>query len=83
MRNIILSAPTLSHELLAEVFSFPDYYGKNLDALHDCLCEIREDTSVFLTDLAEASGRDWKFVTVLRDTSRNHPHLRIYMASPL
>ena len=23
-----------------EVLNFPDYYGKNLDALYDCLCEI-------------------------------------------
>jgi Barstar (barnase inhibitor). len=23
-----------------EALDFPDYYGKNLDALYDCLCEI-------------------------------------------
>lgn len=28
------------HEYLMEVLNFPDYYGKNLDALYDCLCEI-------------------------------------------
>ena len=32
-----------AHEYLAEVFSFPDYYGKNLDALFDCLGEMRID----------------------------------------
>ena len=28
------------HDYLMEVLNFPDYYGKNLDALYDCLCEI-------------------------------------------
>ena len=28
------------HDYLMEALDFPDYYGKNLDALYDCLCEI-------------------------------------------
>lgn len=28
------------HDYLKEVLNFPDYYGKNLDALYDCLTEI-------------------------------------------
>ena len=28
------------HDYLKEALNFPDYYGKNLDALYDCLCEI-------------------------------------------
>ncbi len=27
------------HEALAAGLSFPDYYGKNLDALDECICE--------------------------------------------
>lgn len=27
------------HDLLAEVMTLPDYYGRNLDALRDCLTE--------------------------------------------
>ena len=27
-------------QYLKEVFPLPDYYGKNLDALYDCLCEM-------------------------------------------
>ncbi len=42
------------HKEIAEIFNFPDFYGKNLDALWDCLtdctCEIswRENTVIFL-----------------------------------
>jgi hypothetical protein len=32
-----------AHKYLAEVFSLPDYYGKNLDALYDCLSEMNID----------------------------------------
>ena len=36
------------HDYLKEVFNFPDYYGKNLDALYDCLTEIGVKTEVRL-----------------------------------
>ena len=28
------------HDYLMKALDFPDYYGKNLDALYDCLTEI-------------------------------------------
>jgi RNAse (barnase) inhibitor barstar len=31
------------HDYLMEVLNLPDYYGKNLDALYDCLCEMEEE----------------------------------------
>lgn len=32
------------HDVLAEAFVFPEYYGRNLDALYDLLTEVSEDT---------------------------------------
>ncbi len=45
MKEIILDGKKLlqretAQEYLMEQFSFPDYYGKNLDALYDCLGEL-------------------------------------------
>ena len=36
------------HDYLKEVLDFPNYYGKNLDALYDCLCEIGVETDITL-----------------------------------
>lgn len=41
-----------AHEYLAEVFGFPEHYGKNLDALHDCLSEL-ENLEVEVENLSE------------------------------
>lgn len=37
-----------SHDYLKEELSFPDYYGKNLDALYDCLTDIGVETEIHL-----------------------------------
>ena len=34
------------HEAVAQVLEFPSWYGKNLDALHDCLTEVFTDTQL-------------------------------------
>ncbi|MCR5687780.1 MAG: barstar family protein [Lachnospiraceae bacterium] len=36
-----------AHDYIAEVLDFPDYYGKNLDALFDCLTDMDECSIVF------------------------------------
>ena len=45
------------HKAFADALSFPDHYGKNLDALHDCLTDITEPTRIRLLhwDAAEES----------------------------
>ena len=40
------------HQNLKEVFSLPDYYGNNMDALWDCLsCCYNETTTIELRNL--------------------------------
>ena len=43
--NVVHSREEL-HEYLAKEFDFPDYYGKNLDALHDCLTDYQEEAEI-------------------------------------
>ena len=43
------------HRIFRETLSFPDWYGSNLDALHDCLTEI--SGKVRLLDWETAENR--------------------------
>ena len=43
-----LYTPRQIHEYIAEKLGFPEYYGKNLDALYDCLTDISEPTAIGL-----------------------------------
>ena len=37
------------HNIIKETFNFPDYYGKNLDALWDCMRGYcRENTAIYI-----------------------------------
>lgn len=47
MRKIILDGNILAdetrcHDYLKEMLELPDYYGKNSDALHDCLTDLQD-----------------------------------------
>ena len=37
------------HARIARAFDFPDYYGKNLDALYDCLTDLPEGSELVIT----------------------------------
>lgn len=38
------------YDLFAEGFDFPDYFGRNLDALYDCLTDASEQELIILAD---------------------------------
>lgn len=53
MRTIVLdgkkmTSPEAAHEYIAKEAGFPAYYGKNLDALNDCLGELGRNTCIVL-----------------------------------
>ena len=47
----ILSGMDQVHDLFASSFGFPAYYGKNLDALYDCLSEISYPFGVIVVNV--------------------------------
>lgn len=76
-----IKTPESLHQKLAEALQFPDYYGKNLDALFDCLTENREDRELILNNwhdleytLKDYSG---KILYVFHEASQENPHLHV------
>lgn len=69
------------HALLAERLTFPSYYGHNLDALHDCLCELSQPTQLIICErdiLCDNLGSyGSQFLRVLQDSADENELLRI------
>ncbi|MDO4816021.1 MAG: barstar family protein [Bacillota bacterium] len=86
MKNIIIKGSDIFgiadiHELIADALDFPEYYDKNLDALHDCLGDISEETSITLMEcdiLTDRLGVSFeKLMRVLNDTALENDNLYI------
>ena len=84
MKNVILNCERLlqreqAHLYLAQMLDFPDYYGKNLDALFDCLTEMGECTIVLEgeADFRNADSYVVKVLGVLEEAARANPNLRL------
>lgn len=69
-----------AHEYIAGKLGFPDYYGKNLDALADCLSEIGTETQIRLVntdELIKNLGPQHKgFIRVFNDVSERNPNMK-------
>ena len=78
-RKIELEAEYLAerraaHRYLKERFGFPDYYGGNLDALHDMLTELSDVT---VEVRGEVSGYGRGVLRVLRDSAGENSGLTL------
>ena len=50
LKTARMCVPEEAHPYLAEMLELPAYYGKNLDALADCLTELGRGTTIMLDD---------------------------------
>ena len=70
-----LATPEAVYDYLQQELSFPDWFGRNLDALHDCLTDISAPTRLILTGTATPCGQH--FVLVFRDAARQNRNLSV------
>lgn len=91
MRHLTLNCAGIAdkaglHDALSAVLSLPDYYGRNLDALFDCLTDLREDLCLTVEALPALQDRLGGYaeglLQVLHDSSLRNPHLVILLAEP-
>lgn len=90
MKKVILNCEKLlqrkqAHLYLAEMLDFPDYYGKNLDALYDCLTEVGECIIVLEGEdiLRESEGYGAKVLKVLKEAAHANPGLKLEVQDAL
>ena len=69
--------PADIHRVLKESFGFPEYYGANLDALHDCLCEIAVPVEVQMIRWEYLGEQGERYRQVLMDSAQENPNLII------
>lgn len=85
--EIILDGQTIDsretlHQRLTELLQLPAWYGKNLDALHDCLTDLREPITLRVIHahaLRESlGGYASGFSHVLVDSERENEKLTVF-----
>ncbi len=73
------------HTYLARKLKLPAYYGRNLDALHDCLCEIAHPLRITVTHTAaflEKTGAYGEtFLEVLKASGTENKNLTLLLYS--
>ena len=70
----ILADATQVHNYLKELLEFPEYYGKNLDALHDCLTDL-ENVEIAITPPEEDGAIFQRILRVFKAADRENETL--------
>ena len=81
MKQIILDGNILAdaaqaHDYLKEMLEFPEYYGKNLDALHDCLTDL-ENVEITITSPAEDGAIFQRILRVFKSADHANNLLKL------
>ena len=75
------------HRAFSEALIFPDCYGNNLDALHDCLTSLFEETEICISnrDILKENLGDYaiKFEKCIEESSEENPRIKVvYLNKP-
>ncbi|MBQ6357428.1 MAG: barstar family protein [Clostridia bacterium] len=69
------NTPDAVNDYLAAELRFPAYFGRNLDALHDCLTDIGAPTRLILTGTEAPVAQ--RFLPILRDAAKQNRYLSL------
>ena len=75
------------HRAFSEALIFPEYYGNNLDALHDCLTSLFEETEICISnrDMLKENLGDYakRFEKCIEESSEENPRIKVvYLNKP-
>ena len=69
------------HDLMARELALPEWYGRNLDALFDCLTDLTEDLTISLIDATALEANLGRygvgFQKMLKDAAAENPHIHV------
>lgn len=71
MREVVIDGNEINsrcqlHEKLSEGLKFPEWYGRNLDALHDLLTEAGEEVVITVKDFPALEENLGRYAHLLR-----------------
>ena len=72
----VLSDVIMAHDYLMKTLEFPEYYGKNLDALFDCLTDL-ENVEITITLPNEDGAIFQKILRVFKAADRENESLKL------
>jgi len=67
------------HDYIAETLDFPEYYGKNLDALYDCVTDLSQ-CSITITGidaLYELGQYGMRIIEVFQDAAEDNEDIEL------
>lgn len=73
--NILADAAKV-HDYLKEMLQFPEYYGNNLDALHDCLTDL-DSLEITITSPDEDGAIFQKVLRVFKAADRVNENIKL------
>lgn len=73
--NVLADASQV-HDYLKKCLQFPKYYGKNLDALHDCLTDL-EQLEITITPPDEDGAIFQRIIRVFKSAARENESIKL------
>ena len=66
------------HNYIANALQFPDWYGRNLDALYDCLTDYHTELLIRLKNWPSA-GMVYRLGWTIQEAAEENPYLSVVL----